>query len=78
MHRRIIVTGAFYAASWDLMEAVKTATLIYAPLSFGDYVRITGTFLKLSEPIPTTDSADQEVSDQLKDNDIAKSKEDSK
>lgn len=50
---RRIVTGAFYAASWDLMEAVKTATLIYAPLSFGDYVRITGTFLKLFEPALT-------------------------
>jgi glycerol-3-phosphate O-acyltransferase/dihydroxyacetone phosphate acyltransferase len=62
------------------------ATPIYAPLgtamSLGDYVRVTRTFLglfkaaHLPDRAPSRDLAGQEVSGQLKDEDIVKLKED--
>jgi glycerol-3-phosphate O-acyltransferase/dihydroxyacetone phosphate acyltransferase len=85
MHRRI-ATGTFDAPSWDLIRAAKMATPIYAPLgtamSLGDYVRVTRTFLELfkaahlPDPAPSRDLAGQEVSGQLKHEDIVKLKED--
>jgi glycerol-3-phosphate O-acyltransferase / dihydroxyacetone phosphate acyltransferase len=85
--RRLIANGTFDAPSWDLIRAAKMATPIYAPLgtamSLGDYVRVTRTFLEafkagrlLPDPAPSTDSTDQNVSEQLKDEDIVKLKED--
>jgi glycerol-3-phosphate O-acyltransferase/dihydroxyacetone phosphate acyltransferase len=85
MHRQI-ATGTFDAPSWGLIRAAKMATPIYAPLgtamSLGDYVRVTRTFLELFKaahlpnPVPSRDLAGQEVSGQLKDEDIVKLKED--
>jgi hypothetical protein len=85
MHRQI-ATGTFDAPSWNLIRAAKMATSIYAPLgttmSLGDYVRVTRTFLDLfktahlPDQAQSTDLAGQEDSDQLKDKDIVKLKED--
>jgi hypothetical protein len=85
MHRQI-ATGTFDAPSWGLIRAAKMATPVYAPLgtamSLGDYVRVTRTFLELfkaahlPDPAPSRGSAGQEVSGQLKDEDIVKLKED--
>ncbi|KAF8482852.1 hypothetical protein DFH94DRAFT_383235 [Russula ochroleuca] len=85
MHRQI-ATGTFDAPSWNLIRAAKMATSIYAPLgttmSLGDYVRVTRTFLdlfktaNLPDQAQSTDLAGQEDSDQLKDKDIVKLRED--
>jgi glycerol-3-phosphate O-acyltransferase/dihydroxyacetone phosphate acyltransferase len=88
MHRQI-ATGTFDAPSWDLIRAAKMATPIYAPLgtamSLGDYVRVTRTFLEvfkagrlLPDHAPSADLAlaGQGISDQLKNKDIVKLKED--
>ena len=85
MHRQI-ATGTFDAPSWKLIRAAKLATSIYAPLgttmSLGDYVRVTRAFLELfkaahhPDSAPSTDLAGQEGSDQLKEGDIVKLKED--
>jgi len=86
MHR-LITNGTFDAPSWDLIRAAKMATPIYAPLgtsmSLGDYVRVTRTFLEafkagrlLPDPAPSTDLTGQNLSEQLKDEDIVKLRED--
>ena len=85
VHRQI-ATGTFDAPSWGLIRAAKMATPIYAPLgtamSLGDYVRVTRTFLELfkaahlPDPAPSRDLVGQEVTGQLKDEDIVKLKED--
>jgi glycerol-3-phosphate O-acyltransferase/dihydroxyacetone phosphate acyltransferase len=85
MHRQI-ATGTFDAPSWDFIRTAKMATSIYAPLgtamSLGDYVRVTRTFLEsfkvahLPGPAPSRDLAGQKVSDQMKNEDIVKLKED--